>query len=189
LITADPEDFFAPEGTSTLIEEFEASSTVPLDEVSPEPGSDFQNVIKTKGLSGSSSSIIYISLSVAAVVILSILSVVVYLRYRGKNLNDNEKPVPSDNNERTASTFTSKFDSSSNTNTKRKLKLKLIVKLDSGGFGEVWKGKYMGEHVAVKMILKSKLGSSNKFHLVKMMTEEAELMHQLKHSRIGICSL
>jgi hypothetical protein len=76
------------------------------------------------------------------------------------------------------------------------MKLKLIIKLDSGGFGEVrvaystnyvkvWKGKYMGEYVAVKMILRTKISDANKFRLVKMMNDEAELMHKLKHPRIG----
>jgi hypothetical protein len=44
----------------------------------------------------------------------------------------------------------------------------------------------MGEPVAVKLILKSKISRENKFKLVKMMNEEAELMHNLKHERIGI---
>jgi serine/threonine protein kinase len=44
----------------------------------------------------------------------------------------------------------------------------------------------MDEPVAVKMILKTKISDANKLHLIQMMHDEAELMHKLKHPRIGI---
>jgi serine/threonine protein kinase len=140
--------------------------------------------------------ILYIGVAVGVSVIISFVVVFVVLwRIRNKKgVIDDENYTPA-SVERNFSTFTKKFDSS-NPKSAKKMKVKLIVKLDSGGFGEVsvivsdngvkvWKGKYMGEPVAVKMILKSKISVSNKFRLVKMMNDEAELMHKLNHPRIG----
>jgi hypothetical protein len=138
----------------------------------------------------------YIVIAFGALVVLTIVVVLgVIWRRRNKTGGKDDENLENAGDAQTVSTFTKKFDTSKPKGTK-KMKLKLIIKLDSGGFGEVcvifstndvkvWKGRYMDEPVAVKMILKTKISDANKFRLVKMMNDEAELMHKLKHPRIG----
>jgi hypothetical protein len=139
---------------------------------------------------------VYIGVAVGAFVILSMVIVLAVLwRRRNKTGGKDDEKLEDTGDVQNVSTFTKKFYTSKPNSTK-KMKLKLIIRLDSGGFGEVsvtfgdngvkvWKGRYMDETVAVKMILKTKISRQNKFYLVKMMNDEAELMHKLKHSRIG----
>jgi uncharacterized protein YaiI (UPF0178 family) len=149
-------------------------------------------------ISPSGKLILYLGVAVGASVVLAIVVVFwVLRRRRNKKGGKDDEKLETARDEQIGSTFTRKFDSSkSKPKSAKKMKLKLIVKLDSGGFGEVrvtfstndvkvWKGRYMDEPVAVKMILKTKISEANKYHLVKMMNDEAALMHKLKHPRIG----
>ena len=64
--------------------------------------------------------------------------------------------------------------------------VKFIKKLDNGAFGEVWKAKYKEKPVAVKVLLESRVTIENKISLLKKLVEEAEMMQQLSHERVGI---
>jgi hypothetical protein len=68
-------------------------------------------------------------------------------------------------------------------------KIRLKSKINSGGFGIVWKARYRGETVAMKLILmdkyKEKEGDGEAgFKIVKMVVDEAAIMKLMVHERI-----
>jgi serine/threonine protein kinase len=66
-------------------------------------------------------------------------------------------------------------------------RIQLIKKLNVGGFGVVWKAKFDGQIVAVKLIRMDKYKDKNDkdgLQLVKMVVEEALIMQQLEHDRV-----
>jgi hypothetical protein len=89
-------------------------------------------IVSQESGSNIASLILPISISTAALILVIIVAVFAILRIRRKKLEDNEKDVQSgDINLSTVSSFTKKFDKT------RRTRIKLIMKLDSGGFGEV----------------------------------------------------
>jgi Leucine-rich repeat (LRR) protein len=65
--------------------------------------------------------------------------------------------------------------------------IQLLKKLNTGGFGVVWKGRFNGELVAVKLIRMDKVKSgddADPLRTVKMVVEEAGIMQRLTHDRI-----
>jgi hypothetical protein len=67
--------------------------------------------------------------------------------------------------------------------------IRLIRKINSGGFGVVWKARYKGQTVAIKLIRADKLkekGEENKLRLqtVKMVADESLIMELMVHERI-----
>jgi LRR receptor-like serine/threonine-protein kinase FLS2 len=67
--------------------------------------------------------------------------------------------------------------------------IRLMKKINSGGFGVVWKARYKGQTVAIKLILMDKFKDKNNdnmryFNTVKMVVEEASIMELMVHERI-----
>jgi serine/threonine protein kinase len=65
--------------------------------------------------------------------------------------------------------------------------IQLLKKLNTGGFGVVWKARFNGELVAVKLIRMDKVKSgddADPLRTVKMVVEEAGIMQRLTHGRI-----
>jgi hypothetical protein len=67
-------------------------------------------------------------------------------------------------------------------------KVRLMSKLNSGGFGVVWKARYKGETVAIKLIRmdkhKGKEEDEADIKILKMVVEEASIMEKMVHERI-----
>jgi hypothetical protein len=68
-------------------------------------------------------------------------------------------------------------------------KIRLMSKLASGGFGVVWKAKYQGNNVAVKLIRMDRFeGKENdgdaQTKMLKMVIDEAAIMELMVHDRI-----
>jgi hypothetical protein len=121
-ISADAMDFFAAQdiGTTTI---------KPIETV-------LSQEILSSDPPVSSSMVLYVSVAAAIAVILAIIAVFVILRWRRKSVEDDEKPETVGQNEDEAVIrFSKKFWATRKTAPKSKLKL--IIKLDSGGFGEV----------------------------------------------------
>jgi serine/threonine protein kinase len=69
-------------------------------------------------------------------------------------------------------------------------KIRLIRKLNSGGFGVVWKAIYQGEPVAIKLIKLMDKNEENEedemgIKILKMVVEEASIMQIMVHDRIA----
>jgi hypothetical protein len=60
-------------------------------------------------------------------------------------------------------------------------KIRLINKINSGGFGVVWKARYKGKTVAIKLI---RLEKERNMKLVKMVADESLIMELMVHERI-----
>jgi hypothetical protein len=60
----------------------------------------------------------------------------------------------------------------------------LICKLNSGGFGTVWKAEYHGKEVAIKRMHGKSDDLVEKNKLGKMFFEEVIMIQQMKHDRI-----
>lgn len=60
--------------------------------------------------------------------------------------------------------------------TSDKRKIRLLRKIATGSFGVVWKGKYEGETVAVKLVRVDKMKGDDSLKMAKMVCDEAIIM-------------
>jgi hypothetical protein len=59
--------------------------------------------------------------------------------------------------------------------------IRLMSKINSGGFGVVWKARYKGQTVAIKLI---RMDKERNLKIVKMVVDEASIMGLMAHDRI-----
>jgi serine/threonine protein kinase len=59
--------------------------------------------------------------------------------------------------------------------------IRLMKKINSGGFGVVWKARYKGQTVAVKLI---RMDKERNLKIVKMVADEFSIMKLMVHERI-----
>jgi hypothetical protein len=65
------------------------------------------------------------------------------------------------------------------------LEIVWVSKLSTGTFGEAWKCKYDGRDVAIKKMMTG-VNASDKIRFIERFAEEAKIMRQMKHKRIGM---
>jgi hypothetical protein len=61
--------------------------------------------------------------------------------------------------------------------------LVFVIKISAGSFGEVWKGKYNGEYVAIKKIKLDRM-PKDQLAFIRNVVDEATIMKEMKHERV-----